>query len=1058
MICPKKHFIARLLRGLILLGLGLVITSNFLIESVYAQSSKYYDFGPYYNKQQVLGFSFSSLENLPALKLPDNLSIPQAGGTLPDSPFYAFERAVENVQLAFTFDPVSKEQLRLDIAAERLSEAKTLMDQGKIQAASQALGDYGRTINDITQNLAAIAQTNTPQSRDLINKVEEAAAAQTVVATALSLATPPAQAENWTDAGNAARDVLDKVAESRGEPAIPEDLSNSLQKLKEQGLISEEESNKIYSLKNRGEVREELIKLNSSGGLPPSEIARLDEGVFKYYPEIQNQQIANWQVVELRSYQALSQPGEKQVEELKKWQDNPNIPPSNDIKPYLWYNRAQDLAKEVDLSNFSQTQQADLTKYYPGTQENPTYVSAEDRKESSAYSPPPSPSPSPAASPAADQTPSASPGQTASPSPSGSPTPSPTAAPSATPVPADPYLQDPGGALPGQSTYIIKQFGEGLGLTFTIDPVEKANLRFEYAERRLAEAAALSKDPKKAKLYQSALEAYQTAVADASNFLKNLPEGRATRIAAEKLEAQAARHEVIFEKGLLPPPANNPKLLAEIIKTTEDALDRSADTLDRPALPPVLASRLDDLKAQGLILEEEVQNLVNSNSREEAREKIRELVEQKGFPLADAKKMDEAQSQTSPADYNQLVEVRKVEELQNLRAVQTDLAQTPTLKQQVSQLGQKAGSLGSSFDPSLIKPEDLGGRENLVKAYEKLASVPRPINGGQFGAEATPGASPAPSSTPSPRDAVLTTCPEGATFKQFEGCVWAETGKKINDYDQYKCDGPRQYYSFAVKKCVAYDPAKGYQEDSQPICPVGYQWSWQTQSCQTSTGGILPYPSPSAQPEPKDDKEREERSKGCPEGSSYQAPNGCVWDDNGKPVNDSTDYKCGRNQYYSFSQFKCVPQPKPGEVDPKDFVPSCKDPNAYWSWSDGECIQPRPIPLSGKTTEINIPEPFITPNSPFYIIKQAAERVQYAVAFTPQARGQVSLAQAKERLAEAADALKRNDEVLFKKSIDSYTSMMQNIVSDTSKEQLTEGAKQEIGKLLGEKAAEQNLL
>ncbi|MBI2337857.1 hypothetical protein HYU95_01625 [Candidatus Daviesbacteria bacterium] len=35
---------------------------------------------------------------------------------------------------------------------------------------------------------------------------------------------------------------------------------------------------------------------------------------------------------------------------------------------------------------------------------------------------------------------------------------------------------------------------------------------------------------------------------------------------------------------------------------------------------------------------------------------------------------------------------------------------------------------------------------------------------------------------------------------------------------------------------------------------------------------------------------------------------------------------------------------------------------------------------------------------------------------------------------------------------------MQNIVSDTSKEQLTEGAKQEIGKLLGEKAAEQNLL
>ncbi|KKR40955.1 MAG: hypothetical protein UT77_C0017G0010 [Candidatus Daviesbacteria bacterium GW2011_GWC2_40_12] len=1016
MTCPKKTLTA-------LVSLLLTVVFGFFPVSVYASQKQYFDWGPYYQSSQVLGFTFSALEDLPSLKIPDNLNLPKAGGILPDSPFYLLEKVVENTQLTFTFDPVNKEELRLSIAAERLAEAKTLMDQGKIQAASQALGDYGRTINDITQNLTAITKTNTPQSQDLINKVEQAAAAQTVVAAALSLATPPAQAEGWTDAGNAARDVLDKIAEVKGEPAIPENLSNGLQQLKEQGLISEEESNKIYGLKNRSEVREELIKLNSAGGLPPSEIARLDESVSKYYPEIQNQQIANWQVVELRSYQAQTQPNEKQVEALKKWQENPDTPPSNDIKPYLWYNRAQDLAKEVDLSNFSQNQQADLSKYYPQAQDNPTYSPppASTRVERGE----PSPTPSPAASPS----------------------------PSGTPVPADPYLQDPGGALPGQPTYIIKQFGEGLGLTFTIDPVEKAKLRFEYAERRLAEAAALSKDPKKANLYQSALEAYQTALADASNFLKNLPEGKAARIAAEKLEAQAGRHEVVFEKGLLPPPANNPKLLAEIIKTTEDALDRSADTLERPALPPALASRLDDLKAQGLILEEEAQNLVNSNSR------------QKGFPLADAKKMDEAQSQTSPADYNQLVEVRKVEELQNLRAVQTDLAQTPTLKQQVSQLGQKAGSLESSFDPSLIKPEDLGGRENLVKAYEKLASVPRPINGGQFGPEATPGATPAPapedegSLAPKRRDVVLSACPEGAAFKQSEGCVWADSGKKINDYDQYKCDGPRQYYSFAAKKCLAYDPTKGYQEDSRPICPVGYQWSWQTQSCQTGTGGILPYPSPSAQPEPKDDKEREERSKSCPEGSSYQAPNGCVWDKNGKPVLDTSRYGCSaKGQYYSFEQQKCINLPKPGEAYPDDFKPACKDPNTYWSWDDGKCIQPRPIPLAGKTTEINIPKPFITPDSPFYIIKQAAERVQYTVAFTPQARGQASLAQAKERLAEAADALKRNDEVSFKKSIDSYTSTMQNIVSDTSKEQLTEGAKKEIGKLLSEKAAEQNLL
>ncbi|MBI2019520.1 hypothetical protein HYS95_02555 [Candidatus Daviesbacteria bacterium] len=1013
----------------------LVAVSTFFSQPVFASQNQYFDYGPYYSTPSVLGLSLSSLENLPVPKIPDNLMPAPAKGILPGNLFYGLERAWENTQVAFTFNPVAKEELRLKQAEERLSEAKSLMDQGKIQAASQALGDYGRTINDIAENLTAIAKINTPASQDLINKVEQAAAAQTVAATALSLSTTPAQAENWTDAGNASRDVLDKIAESRGEPAIPENLSTGLQQLKEQGLISEEESNKIYGLKNRSEVREELIRLNSSGGLPPSEIARLDEGVSKYYPEVQNQQIANWQIVELRSYQARTQPTQKQIEEMEKWQDNPNTPPSNDIKPYLWYNRARDLAKEVDLSNFSENQQADLSKYYSQIQDNPT------------YSPPPTPSPSPA--PVAS--PSSSDDQTVTPSPLASPSPS------ATPVPADPYLQDPG-ALPGQPTYIIKQFGETFSSALTFNATEKARLRFEQSERRLAEAAALSKDPKKAGLYESALKAYRETLADASNKVKNLPEGREARKAAEKLEAQASRHEVIFEKGLLPAPAKNPKLLAEVIKTTEDALDKSADALGRPAVPPILASRLDDLKAQGLILEEEVQNLVNSNSREETREKVRELVEQKGFPLADAKKLDEAQSRISPADYNQLVEVRKVEELQNLRAVQTDLAQTPTLKAQVSTLGQKEAILTNSFDPSLIKPEDLKGRENLVKAYDKLSSIARPINGGQFGAEATPGAQPIVT-PPAPGDAALTTCPEGATFKQSEGCVWAETGKKINDYDQYKCDGPGQYYSFAAKKCVDYDPTKGYQEDSQPICPVGYQWSWQSQSCQTSTGGILPYPSPSAEPEPKDDQEREERSKSCPEGSSYQAPNGCVWDDNGKSVYDPQQYRCnGRGQYYSFEEHKCVAAPKEGEAYPKDTAPVCKEQGTFWNWSVGKCLPPPQS--SGDETRITdeVKPAFVARGNPLYFLKQAGERAQQFLAFTPQAKEQVSLAHAKERLAEAIDALKKNDEKEVKNALNSYTTTMQNLVSDLSKQNLGENTKKEIGKRLSEQAAEQNLL
>ncbi|MBI4035766.1 hypothetical protein HY383_02365 [Candidatus Daviesbacteria bacterium] len=1029
MVSPKKTFLA-------VVSLLLVVISVFP-QPLFASQKQYFDYGPYYSTSQVLGFSFSSLENLPALKVPDNLIPAKASGVLPDSPFYFFEKVAENTQLTFTFDPVKKEQLRVSFAAERLTEAKTLMDQGKTGPASQALNDYSRTLDTLAQNLPAIAQRNDPASQQLLTQVEKVTADQAVAATALSLTSSPAQAENWTEAQNTARQVLDKITESKGESAIPQDLSTSLQQLKEQGLISEEESGKIYSLKNRGEVREELNKLASSGGIPPSELLKLDTSVAKYYPDVQKQEIANWQIVELRSYQSLPQPTEEIIEQLEKWQNQSNIPPSNDIKPYLWYTRASDLAQKVDLSNFTSEQQTEAVKSYPAIAANPT------------YSPPPSPTPTPSPSPAADNTspvPSATPLSSAPPA-------------SPPPVPVEPYLEETVGALPGQPTYILKQLGEGFSLAFTFDPAEKARLQMQVAERRLAEAEALSSDPKKASLYEATLKNYQQAVNTASTFVKELKDPKIAKQAAERLESQSARHEVVFEKGLLPAPAENPNLISDVINAAEDAMDRSADVLDRPALPPQLASRLGDLKAQGLILEEEAADLVKSATREEARSKIRKLLEAQTFPLADAKKLDEAQSFVNSTDYNQLVEVRKVEELQNLRSVQTDLAQTPTLKSQATNLAQKEAVLTSSFDPALINKEDLAGKENLVKTYEKLSSIPRPINGGQFGSEATPGAKPA--ATPLPQDAVLTACPEGAVFKQYEGCVWADSGKKLNDYDQYKCEGPRQYYSFAVRKCVAYDSSQGYQQDAQPVCPVGYQWSWQNQSCQTSTGGILPWPSPSAQPEPKDEKEIEERSKSCPEGSSYKPPQGCVWDDDGKSVYDSEQYRCnGRGQYYSFEQGKCVAAPKEGEPYPKDTSPACKEPDTYWNWSQGKCVKTVEA-VAATPQAINIDEVrpnFATPGNPFYFLKQAAERVQEFTAFTPEAREQVRASQAKERLAEAIDASKREDETGIKNALSAYTSTMQNLVSDLSKAQLSDTAKNQISKNLAQSSVEQNLL
>ncbi|MBI4029393.1 MAG: hypothetical protein HY376_03430 [Candidatus Blackburnbacteria bacterium] len=1009
------------------LVLAFFIVATFLVgvfwspPSVSATSRKqFFDFGPYYNQAQVLGLSFSVLENLPVPQIPPEIVPAKATGILAGSPFYPLEKVVENIQLTFTFDPVAKENLRIGFAEERLSEAKTLLERGKTEAVASALTDYSQTVRTITQNLSS-------QTAD---GVEARLAGAAVYVQSVILVSPPAQAEDWAVALEAGSQALDRAAEVKGAPAVPDQLSTALQLLKQNGLIAEEESNKLYSFKARGEVREELDKLVSAGQFPPSELTKLDTAIASRYPQIQSQYEANLQVAELRTYQTLPQPSEEVLDSIIQWQRDPSQAPPNDVKPYLWYNRSQELAKTVDLTNFSPEQSAEVAKFYSAAVvENPT------------YSPSPSSTPTP--------TPAAADENALLPSPTPSVQPSPTL------VPVTQYLGEVGGALPGTPAYFIKRFGEESSEFFTFDSAQKARLKMQQAERRLAEAAALANDPKKAALYQSTIKDYRSAVKSASDYLKNADRSKEVREAARRLESQAGRHEAVLEKGLLL--SQDPKLIAEVIKVTEDAMDRSADVLGKPALPQALAVRLGDLKAQGLILSEEADDLVRSNSREEIRGKIRKLTELGTFPPADAKKLDEAQLQSSPTEYNQLAEVRKIEELQNLRSTQTDLAQTPFLKSQATTLAQKETALTGSFDYALIdRIEDLGGRENLIKTYERLAAIPRPINGGQFGAEATPGAQPV-AVTPKPQDAVLSTCPEGAVFKQLEGCVWADSGRKINDYDQYKCEGPRQYYSFAVRKCVAYDAAKGYNEDAQPVCPVGYSWSWQTQSCQAFTGGgPLPLPSPSAEPEPIDDKEREERSKSCPEGSSYKAPNGCVWEKNGKTVNDSTDYRCKSNQYYSFKELKCVPQPKPGD-DPKDFTPSCKDPSAYWSWSDGKCAWPRPI--EGGIKEINIPKPtFVPPSNPFYFAKQWGEGLQRTFAFTPQAKEQVSLSQAKERLAEAADALKRDDKQGFKKAINSYTFMMQNIVSDVSKEQLTEGAKAEIGKRLSEEAVKQNLM
>ena len=1024
---------------LFLAFLALFITPS---ESKAARSS-YYDYGPYYDQTKVLGISFSALENLPVPTIPENLVPQQATGIMPGNPLYFFEQVAENLQIAFTSNPQAREELRLNFADERLSEAKTLLEQGNIQGAQTAMEHYKDSMTGVAQGLFELINNNDPAAQSLTEKVEDAASTHTIVAQNLSLSSSPVQAEIWTYSAQAGKSALDQIADAQNVPAMPEGLSVSIQNLRKQGILSEEESNKLYSLDSRSQLREELDKLTSSGMFPPGELAKLDETIANRYPEIHRQQTANLEVMELRTYQTLPQPSEEILEKISNWQKDPGTPPSSDIRQYLWYDRAQDLAGKVDLSNYSTDQQEDLVRSWQTAKENPTYSPAPSPTPTSSPTPAPSPSPEPSTP---DETP---------------PSPEPSSQPSPSPIP---YIDSTNVTLPGTTQYFFNNLGEQISYTFTFDAVERSKQKMNQAERRLAEAKALAGDPTKESLYLSTLKQYQQAMTDASALLKDTDGQFASRDAAERLEAQAARHGVALEKGYLPTPAADTQIIGEAIQAVETAMDRSADALGRPALPPTLANRLDDLKAQGLILPEEAEKIVNSASREEARDKIRELVEIGTFPLADAKKMDEAQILTSPTEYNQLVEIRKVEEFQRLRAAQSEFAQTQTLRNTASVLSQQEAALFNSIDPSLLKPEDFGGREDLVKAYETLIATARPINSGQFGPDITPGAtpSPSPSTTPTRQDAVLTTCPAGAIFKQFEGCVWEDNGKAINDYEQYKCES-RQYYSFAARTCVSYEPGTGFKDDAQPICPIGYAWEWQNQSCQKGTGGII-LPTPIPQPEPIDKEEEEKRSKSCPQGATYKAPDGCVWDETDRPIYDSRQYRCSASgQYYSFEQLKCVPAPSEGEVYPKDSAPSCKEEGSYWSWSDGKCISlaapDESVEKGGQATNIGDPRPYLVPpDSPFYFVKQFGETIQTATAFTPEAREQVRISQADERLTEGYYSLKHGNTKDFEKSLSTYTTTMQNVFNDLAASEYSPQVKQAIAERLGKEAPEQNLL
>src|SRR3989344_2282501 len=333
------------------------------------------------------------------------------------------------------------------------------------------------------------------------------------------------------------------------------------------------------------------------------------------------------------------------------------------------------------------------------------------------------------------------------------------------------------------------------------------------------------------------------------------------------------------------------------------------------------------------------------------------------------------------------------------------------------------------------------------------------MNAGQFGAEATLSATLTPPVI-SPADVALSACPIGALFQSGVGCVWDDNGRRVDDYEQYRCEKLGLYWSFATKACVA-STANPNPEDGRPPCQAGFIWDWSSKTCHLPTvGGPAPFPTPPPEATSSSDLEREERAKACPVGSTYEPPQGCVWSDTGKPVYDSSQYRCDVGTNYSFSKTGCVPNPAPGSSFPDDARPTCTEEGTTFRWELGKCApEPKPyVPTA--VSDLAVPQPtFVTPDNPFYFLKRGFLAVQSATAFTAEAREQTRLAHARERLAEAYDQLEQKDEAGFKSVLAEYTANMQTVFNNLSGNvNLSDAAKKKLGDALASQAVEQNLL
>lgn len=94
-------------------------------------------------------------------------------GITPDSFLWGLDKALDHISLLLAISPDAKASKGLEIAQERLSEIKLMVDENKIEAAQKAEEDHNSLLDTVKESILEINETNSSNELKKIVKIEK---------------------------------------------------------------------------------------------------------------------------------------------------------------------------------------------------------------------------------------------------------------------------------------------------------------------------------------------------------------------------------------------------------------------------------------------------------------------------------------------------------------------------------------------------------------------------------------------------------------------------------------------------------------------------------------------------------------------------------------------------------------------------------------------------------------------------------------------------------------------------------------------------------------------